>query len=173
MRPEIGLIKTRIVKRYPNRKLYDTTASRYVTLQEIGEMICKGEDVKVIDNNSKEDLTSVTLTQIIFEQEKKKKNVLPLITLRNIIQSGGEKVVDFVQSTIESGVSSITHAKEEAKEYLEKLVKIGDSSPTEEARNAIRNFIDTVTSLPVLQTEIKGLRRKVELLEERLKKYEK
>ena len=98
---------------------------------------------------------------------------MPLITLRNIIQSGGEKVVDFVQSTIESGVSSITHAKEEAKEYLEKLVKIGDSSPTEEARNAIRNFIDTVTSLPVLQTEIKGLRRKVELLEERLKKYEK
>lgn len=173
MRPEVVSKKTRIVKRYPNRKLYDTTASRYVTLQDIGEMICKGEDVKVIDNNSKEDLTSVTLTQIIFEQEKKKKNVLPLVTLRNIIQSGGEKVVDFVQSTIESGVSSISHVKDEAKEYLEKLVKIGENSPTEEAKNAIRNFIDTVTNLPILQTEIKGLRRKVELLEERLKKYEK
>ena len=64
--------KTRIVKRYQNRKLYDTSASRYVTLDDIATLIREGEDVQVIDNQNQEDLTSVTLTQIIFEQEKKK-----------------------------------------------------------------------------------------------------
>ena len=59
---------TRIIKRYANRKLYDTQESRYVTLDQISHMIRAGEDVQVLDNNSKEDLTSVTLAQIIFEE---------------------------------------------------------------------------------------------------------
>src|SRR5262249_23634316 len=81
--------ETRVVKRYANRKLYDTQRSRYVTLEQIGEMIRAGEDVQIVDNNSKEDLTSVTLTQIIFE-EQKQKSMLPLSALRNIIQSTGQ-----------------------------------------------------------------------------------
>ena len=103
--------KPRLVKRYQNRKLYDTTASRYVTLDDIATLIRQGEDCQIVDNQNGDDLTSVTLTQIIFEQEKKKKSLLPLATLRNIVQSGGERIVDFVQSSIESGVSSISHAR--------------------------------------------------------------
>jgi hypothetical protein len=61
----------KVIKRYTNRKLYDTVESRYVTLDEIAEMIKGGQEVKVVDNRSKEDLTSVTLAQIIFEEEKK------------------------------------------------------------------------------------------------------
>jgi polyhydroxyalkanoate synthesis repressor PhaR len=55
----------RIVKRYSNRKLYDTKDSRYVTLLQIAEMVRSGEEVQIIDNNSKQDLTEVTLAQII------------------------------------------------------------------------------------------------------------
>jgi polyhydroxyalkanoate synthesis repressor PhaR len=86
----------RIIKRYANRKLYDTQHSRYVTLDQIAEMIRHGDDVKIIDNKTKDDLTSVTLAQIIFEEEKKQKSFLSLQTMRNIIQSGGESISQFV-----------------------------------------------------------------------------
>ena len=82
------MAEARIIKRYANRKLYDTQHSRYVTLEQISEMIRAGDDVKIIDNKSKEDLTSVTLAQIIFEEEKKQ-SFMPLTAMRNIIQSGG------------------------------------------------------------------------------------
>ncbi len=86
----------RVIKRYANRKLYDTQHSRYVTLEQISEMIREGDDVKIIDNKSKEDLTSITLAQIIFEEEKKQKSFLPLQTMRNIIQTGGESIQQLV-----------------------------------------------------------------------------
>jgi len=82
--------EARIIKRYANRKLYDTEHSRYVTLDQISEMIRNGDDVKIVDNKTKEDLTTVTLAQIIFEEEKKQRSFLPLAAMRNIIQSGGE-----------------------------------------------------------------------------------
>lgn len=80
----------RIIKRYANRKLYDTEHSRYVTLDQISEMIRNGDDVKIVDNKTKEDLTTVTLAQIIFEEEKKQRSFLPLGAMRNIIQNGSE-----------------------------------------------------------------------------------
>ena len=84
------MAEARIIKRYANRKLYDTEASRYVTLDQISEMIRAGDDVKIVDNKTKEDLTTVTLAQIIFEEEKKQRSFMPLHAMRNIIQNGGE-----------------------------------------------------------------------------------
>jgi polyhydroxyalkanoate synthesis repressor PhaR len=84
----------RIIKRYANRKLYDTQHSRYVTLDQISEMIRNGDEVRIVDNKSKEDLTSVTLAQIIFEEEKKQRSFLPLTAMRNIIQNGGEWIAE-------------------------------------------------------------------------------
>src|SRR5512135_2980167 len=81
----------RVIKRYANRKLYDTQQSCYVTLEQIADLVRTGEDVRIVDNNSKEDLTSVTLAQIIFEEEKRK-SFLPLPTMRSIIQSGGQQL---------------------------------------------------------------------------------
>lgn len=83
----------RVVKRYTNRKLYDTKDSRYVTLQQIAEFVRDGEDVRIIDNKSKEDLTNVTLAQIIYEEQKHadengdRTSVGPL---RSFIQQGRE-----------------------------------------------------------------------------------
>ncbi len=160
--------KTRVVKRYQNRKLYDTSSSRYVTLDDIATLIREGEDVQVIDNQNQEDLTSVTLTQIIFEQEKKKKSLLPLNTLRGIIQSGGEKIVGFVQSSIESSVSSITHARDEAVGKIEE----GKHLIKEFVDDKIKPAIDSVSVLPALHSEIRTLKKKIDHLEEKLKKYE-
>src|SRR5512132_881801 len=91
-----GSREPKIIKRYTNRKLYDTVESRYVTLDEIAEMIKGGTEVRIIDNRSKEDLTSVTLAQIIFEEEKKQSQ-MPLGVLREIIRHGGEAVAGFYQ----------------------------------------------------------------------------
>lgn len=90
------MTQARIIKRYANRKLYDTQHSRYVTLEQISEMIRNGDDVKIIDNKTKEDLTSVTLAQIIFEEEKKQRSFLSLQTMREIIQNGGEQFAQFM-----------------------------------------------------------------------------
>jgi len=79
-----------VIKRYPNRKLYDTEAKRYVTLDQIAEMIQARKDVLVIDHETGEDLTNLTLSQIIFEQEKKGTGFLQRSLLANLIRAGGD-----------------------------------------------------------------------------------
>ena len=107
--------EARIIKRYANRKLYDTQHSRYVTLDQIAEMIRGGDDVKIVDNKTKEDLTSVTLAQIIFEEEKRQKSFLPLQAMRNIIQSGGESISQLVNQA-KGRVSQILPRQRSAKD---------------------------------------------------------
>lgn len=83
----------RIIKRYSNRKLYDTKDSQYVTLQQIGEMVRRGEHVRIIDNKTKEDKTEVTLALIISEDLKNRPSSVPLGTLRTLIQVRGERLL--------------------------------------------------------------------------------
>jgi len=187
MKKETG---DRIVKRYQNRKLYDTQNSCYVTLDEIGQMVKQGEDVKVIDNRTGDDLTSITLTQIIFEEEKKKKSLLSLPTLKNIIQSGGESLAGFFHKSLNTSVSSITNVKDEAEKVIGKL-----KGEFEESGTFIKDFIHRAhksvdelqfkveeklkkpfgsslqSKLPNLKNEIRSLRKKVATLERKLKGY--
>lgn len=83
----------RVIKRYSNRKLYDTKDSRYVTLLQIAEMVRTGEEVQIIDNNTKDDLTEVTLAQIIYEEKKANSRTVPLQTLKDLIHQRTEKVL--------------------------------------------------------------------------------
>ncbi len=88
--------KVKIIKRYQNRKLYDTQQSCYVTLDDIAKMIRSNEEVMVIDNKSKNDITAATLTQIIFESEKKASQYAPLFTLREVIQNGNGSISSYL-----------------------------------------------------------------------------
>ncbi len=83
----------RVIKRYSNRKLYDTRGSSYVTLLQIAEMIRDGEDVQVIDNATKEDKTDVTLALIISEELRNKPRAIPIPTLRALIRRRGERIL--------------------------------------------------------------------------------
>lgn len=83
----------RIIKRYSNRKLYDTKGSTYVTLLQIAEMIRQGEDVQIVDNATKEDKTDVTLALIISEELRTRPRAIPLSTLRALIRHGGERIL--------------------------------------------------------------------------------
>src|SRR5438128_11690448 len=119
----------KVIKRYTNRKLYDTVESRYVTLDEIAQMIKGGAEVKIVDNRSKEDLTSVTLAQIIFEEEKKRSQ-MPLGVLREIIRHGGEAVAGFYQEKagtiagkVAQGVSELRSKTDSLRDDIESKVR--------------------------------------------------
>ena len=102
----------RLVKRYGNRKLYDTSESRYVTLDEIGRWVKAGEDVKILENDTGEDLTAVTFAQIILEEERKKSGLLSLRMLREIIQHG-EAALQGLAATVDRGMEAIRTAPEQ------------------------------------------------------------
>lgn len=104
----------RIIKRYANRKLYDMSESCYITHEEIATLVRHGEEVRIIDNRTQEDLTSATLTQILLDEEKRVKRPLPIDTLRNFFQTGG----DFIQKKIKQPVASL---REEAEEKVRRV----------------------------------------------------
>jgi polyhydroxyalkanoate synthesis repressor PhaR len=96
----------RVIKRYSNRKLYDTVSSKYVTLEEIAQMVKAGEELSIIDNRSKDDLTAVTLAQIIYEEEKRKSR-MPLGMLRQLISSSGEAIQEFFDRSVMTPVAEM------------------------------------------------------------------
>jgi len=133
----------KVIKRYQNRKLYDTHQSCYVTLDEIADMIMRGEEVVVVDNRTKKDITSSTLTQIIFEKQKRSKTVIPVSTLRDIIQVGGGTFSGFLTKTAESGNSVLNKAKADLeKSFIPEENLRGAFLITQRAAEDLRRAID-------------------------------
>jgi polyhydroxyalkanoate synthesis repressor PhaR len=127
----LGEKNTRIIKKYQNRKLYDTKDSCYITLDEIATLIKKGEDVQVLDNRTKADVTSVILTQILVDQEKANKSILPLTMLKDIIQKGQGSLFEFIQRYVLLGVDSEQEKQVEAERYIDRLVARGELTKVE------------------------------------------
>ena len=113
--------KAKIIKRYQNRKLYDTDASCYVTLDEIAEMIQQGEDVTVVDNRNQKDITAATLTQIIFEKQKRSESPVPIATLRQIIQNGDGSFSAFLSRGPEGHLDVIRQLESQVRELATKV----------------------------------------------------
>jgi polyhydroxyalkanoate synthesis repressor PhaR len=187
----------KIIKRYTNRKLYDTVESRYVTLDEIAQMIKGGAEVKIVDNRSKEDLTSVTLAQIIFEEEKKRSQ-MPLGVLREIIRHGGEAVAGFYQEKVQNRLSQsledVRTRTESLRENIEQRVRgvtqllrregtEGEKNPVkdvlaagqsavEELRSkvdqSVKQALDAIGSPSSMAAEIEKLRAKLDALEKKI-----
>jgi len=109
----------KIIKRYQNRKLYDTQQSCYVTLEDIAKMIRANEEVMVIDNKTKRDITAATLTQIIFEAEKKASEYAPLSTLREIIQHANGSISSFLAKLGAFPASAVRPSEPRVTEFVE------------------------------------------------------
>ncbi|MFA4873989.1 MAG: polyhydroxyalkanoate synthesis regulator DNA-binding domain-containing protein [bacterium] len=135
----------KVIKRYQNRKLYDTSDSCYVTLDDISDMIKQGEEVQIVDNTTKEDLTAVTLAQIIFEEQKKKTHVLPLGTFREMIQGGGEALRELVTR----GAREIGHVREFVDDKVMPAVK-------------------DIQEIPTVRSDIESLKKRIAALEHKL-----
>ncbi len=125
--------KVKIIKRYQNRKLYDTQQSCYVTLDDIAKMIRTNEEVMVIDNKSKNDITAATLTQIIFEAEKKSAQYAPLFTLREIIQNANGSISSYL-AKLGAFPQDYMTKQAQNQQLIEKLA-------TEEIKNNLENRI--------------------------------
>lgn len=102
-----GIMKEiKIIKRYQNRKLYDTHESSYVTLDEIAKMIKGGEDLRVIDNKTKNDITAVTLTQLLYESERRVKTQPSVELLKEIIRHGDGSFSGYIQTKITAEIAN-------------------------------------------------------------------
>ncbi len=114
-----------IIKRYPNRKLYDTIKNKYINLVEISDLIRQGEEISVIDNVSGEDITTFTLTQIIMDKEKRDGNFIPRSILLNLIKAGGESI-SFIWKKIIPSSELIQQVDEEITQRLQNLILRGE-----------------------------------------------
>lgn len=97
--------EVKVIKRYQNRKLYDTHQSCYVTLEEISQMIKSGDDLRVIDNKTKNDITQATLTQLLYETERKASNPVPVELLKEIIRKGDGSFSGYVRGNMKGDLS--------------------------------------------------------------------
>ena len=163
-----------VIKRYSNRKLYDTQESRYVTLEEIEEMIRAGREIAVVDAASGEDLTSVTLTQIILENERNHRASLPTAFLHQLIKHG-EAWQDFVQRTMRSSLEGFVSSQRDLERVFREwstragwgATVTGGGAPTTES---VKREAGTESEADKLREEVSALRDRLRSLEERLQK---
>jgi polyhydroxyalkanoate synthesis repressor PhaR len=159
----------RLVKRYSNRKLYDTTESRYVTLDEIARWVRAGEDVKITENENGEDLTAVTFAQIILEGERKKSGLLSLGLMRELIQHG-EAALQNLAATVDRGMEVIRSAPERAGRRVQELTHVAERLAELQKRvdEVVRRSVERVTGHPTFQQEMKRIERTMHALEVRI-----
>jgi polyhydroxyalkanoate synthesis repressor PhaR len=157
-----------IIKKYGNRRLYDTAGSRYVNLEEIARLIREGQDVKIVDAKTGRDLTRVTLTQIITEDAKDKPTGLPLELLRQLIIASDEVRQEFVMWYLKSAFDTYQKVQDAVQNRLS------------DVQSAILSPLDTMKrflggaapSQPAAsgELELNALRKRVAELEARLGK---
>ena len=175
----------RIIKRYSNRKLYDTKGSSYVTLLQIAEMIREGEDVQIIDNATKEDKTDVTLALIISEELRTKPRGIPLSTLKALIRNKGERILTQLREgpigklmpvkegeepqTVVAPVSSVPPPREEDEMMSQGKEGKGFRATLEQWQSTIderiRAVLPNFAAFRDLEQEVKRLSERLENLE--------
>jgi polyhydroxyalkanoate synthesis repressor PhaR len=109
-----------VIKKYANRRLYNTASSTYVTLDDLSQMVKEGVDFAVYDAKTGEEITRSVLTQIIFEEENKGTNLLPINFLRQLIRFYGDSMQAFVPSYLEFSIDTLTREQEKLrKQFVE------------------------------------------------------
>lgn len=152
-----------LIKRYANRKLYDQGRSRYVTLEELEELIRQGREIRVVDAVSGEDLTGQTLAQIILDTARGRRSTLPVAFLHQLIQHGAAWQV-FVQESLQSGLSGIVASQREAERALREWGARAGWWPSDQA--------DARPTAQAEPPDAAGLKDEVAALKEKLKDLE-
>lgn len=164
-----ALMKTStiLIKKYGNRRLYDTTSSRYVNLEDLAAHIRAGREVKVVDAKSGQDLTRVLLTQIITEDAKDKPTGLPLELLRQLIIASDEVRQEFLMWYLKSAFETYEKVQDTVQSRLSE-VQSAILSPVE----LMKRFLGSAQSAPrpEPEEEVAALRKRVAELEARLQK---
>ncbi|MBU0992891.1 MAG: transcriptional regulator [Proteobacteria bacterium] len=132
-------LKHAVIKKYPNRRLYDTANSTYVTLKQVGDMIRQGTIVEVRDVGTDEDVTSFILTQIVLEEAKQKNILLPSPLLHLIIQYGDNVLSEFFETYLQQVIKSYISQKTVFDNQFKKMLDFG-FDVSEMAQKNIEDF---------------------------------
>jgi polyhydroxyalkanoate synthesis repressor PhaR len=157
-----------VIKKYGNRRLYDTRGSRYVNLDDIAALIRQGEEVRVVDATTGEDLTRVTLTQIITEDAKDSPTGLPLELLRQLIVASDEVRQEFIMWYLKSAFDTYQSVQDAVRSRVNEM-QSAILTPVE----TMKRFLGTKPPPPpppANDAELNALRRRISELEARLKK---
>ena len=159
---------TILIKKYGNRRLYDTAGSRYVNLEDLAALVRSGKDVRVVDAKTGRDLTRVTLTQIITEDAKDKPTGLPLELLRQLIMASDEVRQEFLMWYLKSAFDTFQKLQDTVQNRLSE-VQSAILSPVD----MMKRFLGSGTAPAQYveeEPEVERLRRRVAELEARLDK---
>tara|TARA_A100001037_G_scaffold125685_1_gene113928 strand:+ start:1057 stop:1701 length:645 start_codon:yes stop_codon:yes gene_type:complete len=110
------------IKKYANRRLYNTSTSKYVTLDDLAQMVKAGTEFQVVDAKSGDNITRSVLTQIIFEEENKGQNLLPISFLRQLIQFYGDSLQSMVPNYLEASMDAFSNNQDRMREYMQGAV---------------------------------------------------
>jgi len=133
-----------VIKKYANRRLYNTQTSSYVTLDHLCEMVKEGVDFEVRDARTGEDITRSVLTQIIFEEENKGQNLLPIRFLRQLIRMYGDSLQAFVPGYLDMSMEGFTRQQEQVRERMAKALGGGSQMIENIARQNLAMFEQTM-----------------------------
>ena len=174
------------IKKYANRRLYNTGTSTYVTLEDLAAMVKNGEDFVVYDAKTGEDITRSVLTQIIFEQENKEgQNLLPITFLRQLIRFYGDSMQMLVPRYLEVSIQSLAREQEKFRQHMTQAFGAGPFAPLEDqVRRNMEMFEKTFAMFapfasgqakapadkPAPDSEIDDLKRKLDDMQKRLDK---
>ncbi|MGZ8248023.1 polyhydroxyalkanoate synthesis repressor PhaR, partial [Methylomagnum sp.] len=120
--------KERIIKKYPNRRLYDTVVSAYITLEDIRRLVKDGVKFRIVDAKTEEDITRSILMQVILEQEEQGKPIFSREVLEQIIRAYGDTMQGFMSSYLEQSLSVFTQQQKLMEEQMAKLMETGPMS---------------------------------------------
>lgn len=173
----------RVIKRYSNRKLYDTQASSYVTLLNIADMVRAGETIQIVDNATKEDKTDVTLALIISEELKARPREIPLATLKALVKSrGGRLMTQIREGTLGRLLLTEDEAHREVEGAKEDLMGSSSESPGKGGLRAtleqwqstiderVRAVLPSLSGFQEIQRKLEELTKRIEDLEKRASK---
>lgn len=129
-----------VIKKYANRRLYDTSTSAYVTLEHLSALVREGKEFVVQDAKTGEDLTRAVLAQIIFDQENRKEGVLPVGFLRQLIQFYGDSFQSMLPAYLELSMKSFAQQQEKWREYMQST--LGDSEKVKAYDEQVRKNME-------------------------------
>ena len=132
----------RVIKRYANRRLYDTEQKKQITLQDLAKLIKNDVEIQVIDNKTGEDITATMLVQVVRRESAGWKDaVTSTKALADMVKKGGSTMADVLRKGLLAGIGVFSLSKERAEELVDELVKRGEVSKEEKAK-VVKELVD-------------------------------
>src|SRR5262245_13170673 len=167
-----------LIKRYANRKLYNTESSRYITLRGISELVREGHDICVIDNETGEEITPIVLSQILVDDQKEnrgdREGAVSGTLLAELIQRGGDALYSLVRRGVGDVETNLNEMRDNLKRWVKTPGEVGSRLDTSEIRETVHSAVERVLRVADLPTrgDLEALNKNLERLAAALESFE-